>query len=121
MAEDEQVQSPPEGEAQDESNDEAAAEDKAVEETAAALQEDPITKAKEVTGESKQSVADLKAENDRMEANIKEMKRIVAEDLVGGRSFVAKKKTQEDLDKEEAMKLVAGTGMDPFAEPAPPL
>ena len=42
------------------------------------------------------------------------MKKFAAEEMLEGRSMAAKQKSREEKEKEEALKLVEGTGLNPF-------
>ena len=70
-------------------------------------EEDPIKKAEGI-------LKGITEQNERFEKNISEMRKFAAEEMLEGRSMAAKQKSREEKEKEEALKLVEGTGLNPF-------
>lgn len=55
-------------------------------------------------------VAQMKEQNDKFSANLKRQEKLVAEDMLGGRSGMGKSKSAADKDTDEARKILEGTG-----------
>ena len=70
-------------------------------------EESPVKKAEEI-------LKGLREENERMERNLREAREVTAEAMLSGKGEASVKKSKEDREKEEAMKLVEGTGLNPF-------
>ena len=70
-------------------------------------EESPVKKAEEI-------LKGLREENERMERNLKEAREMTAETMLSGKGEASVKKSKEEKEKEEALKLVEGTGLNPF-------
>lgn len=79
-----------------------------------AVEENPIMKAESILQQLTKGMAELRAENERFEKNLKELKESTVEEMLGGRSYASKKMTEEEKEIEEAKKLLGDSGLNPF-------
>lgn len=62
--------------------------------------------------ESKKLVAEMKAQNKVLSDNLKKAEKLAAENILNGRVPVGQGRSQDDIDREAAQKLIKGSGFE---------